>query len=238
MDYNNYTAKELNDMARTFSAIRSEVEANSSLFRISNDSDAQIRIEYISFATEYFFTVSNPSLKDNYVFYDLNYKPGSQTSNSSHSNKNTFSDNRLLSELKSWMNLVKNIHDVRQKIHPNSKNLKHYKEKLFESFSFMEDENDDKPLEPKKQKELSSFLNLLIENFESDPDIDDEIIKELKTLNKNIPALTQLQIKNQISWTFAKMMYKGVDVLNRITKVGTNAGIGHLLIEGIKNFTS
>jgi len=236
MDYNKYTARELNDMAKTFSSIRSEVEANSKFFRIAYDDEAEICIEYLSFTTEYHFTISNPKLDKNYVFYDLNYKPTNQTDNSIRNNQNTSSDNRLMSELKNWMNLVKNIHDVREKIHPNSKNINHYKEKLFESFSFMKDENDDNPLEPKKQIELSNFLNLLIENFEDDPDINDEIIEELKILNEYIPTLTQLQIKNQISWIFAKMMFGGIGILNRVTKVGTDAGIGYLLIEGIKNY--
>jgi hypothetical protein len=236
MDYTKYTARELDDMAKTFSSIRSEVEANSNLFRIDYDNDAEICIMYSSFSMEFHFTISNPTLDKNYVFYELNYKPRNQTDNSIYTNKNTSSDNRLMSELKNWMNLVKNIHEIREKIHPNSKNINHYKEKLFESFSFMEDENDDKPLEPKKQVELSNFLNLLIENFEDDPEIDDEIIEELKILNENIATLTQLQIKNQISWAFAKIMSKGVSVLNRVTNVGTDAGIGYLLIEGIKNY--
>lgn len=236
MDYNKYTARELNDMAKTFSSVRSEVEANSNLFRIAYDDEAEICIEYLSFTTEFHFTISNPALEKNYVFYDLNYNPSNHADNSTRSNKNTSSDGRLMSELKNWMNLVKNIQDLRKKIHPNSKNINHYKEKLFESFSFMKDENDDKPLEPKKQVELSNFLNLLIENFEDDPDIDDEIIQELKMLNENIPTLTQLQIKNQISWTFAKIMYKGIGVLNRVTNVGTEAGIGYLFIEGIKAY--
>ncbi|MFD0975434.1 hypothetical protein [Salinimicrobium gaetbulicola] len=236
MDYNKYTARELNDMAKTFSSIRSEVEANSNLFRIVYDDEAEIHIEYLSFTTEFYFKISNPRLEKNYVYYDLNYRPGDQANNSIRGTKNTSSDGRLMSELKNWMNLVKNIHDVKKRIHPSSKNLNHYKEKLFESFSFMEDENDDKPLEPQKQVELSNFLNLLIENFEDDPDIDDEIIQELKLLNENIPALTQLQIKNQISWTFAKIMFKGIDVLNKVTKVGTDAGIGFLFIEGIKTY--
>jgi len=236
MDYNKFTARELNDMAKIFSSIRSEVEANSNLFRIAYDDEAEISIEYLSFTTEFYFTISNPTLDKNYVFYDLNYKPYNQTDNSIRSTKNTSSDNRLMSELKNWMNLVKNIHDIRGKIHPNSKNINHYKEKLFESFSFMKDENDNKPLEPKKQVELYNFLNILIENFEDDPDIDDEIIQELKILNENIPTLTQLQIKNQISWTFAKIMSKGVGLLNRVTNVGTDAGIGYLLIEGIRTY--
>lgn len=54
----------------------------------------------------------------------------------------------------------------------------------------MKDENDDNPLEPKKQIELSNFLNLLIENFKDAPDINDDIIEELKDLSENIPALT------------------------------------------------
>ncbi|WP_299888101.1 hypothetical protein [uncultured Lacinutrix sp.] len=45
MDYNKYPAKELNDMARTFSSIRSEVESNSDLFRITYDDEAAIGIE-------------------------------------------------------------------------------------------------------------------------------------------------------------------------------------------------
>ena len=236
MDYNKYTARELNDMAKTFSSIRSEVNANSELFRIAYDDEAEICIEYLSFTSEFHFKVSEPKLDKNYVFYDLNYKPKSQTDNSICSSKNTSSDNRLMSELKSWMSLVKNIHDVRRKIHPNSENINHYKERLFESFSFMKDENDDKPLEPTKQIELSNFLNLLIENFEDDPDINNEVVEELQILRENISALTQLQIKNQISWIFAKLMYQGIGILNRVTKVGTDAGIGYLLIEGIKNY--
>ncbi|WP_299888098.1 hypothetical protein [uncultured Lacinutrix sp.] len=81
---------------------------------------------------------------------------------------------------------MKNIHSTRQKIHPTTKNINHYQEKLFESFSFMNDENDDKPLEPQKQEELSKFLVLLIENFENDEEVEDEIIGELKVLNENI----------------------------------------------------
>lgn len=236
MDYNKFTAHELNDMVKTFSSIRSEVEANSNLFRISYDDDAEICVEYLSFTTEFHFTISNPTLNKNYVYYGLNFRPSSHTDNSIRDYQNTSHDGRVLDQFKNWMNLVKNIHDVRKKIHPNSKNINHYKEKLFESFSFMEDENDDKPLEPKKQIELSSFLNLLIENFQDDPDIDDNIIEELETINKNIALLTQLQIKNQISWIFAKIMSKGIGVLNRVTNVGTDAGIGYLLIEGIKNY--
>lgn len=115
MDYNKYTARELNDMAKTFSSIRSEVEANSKFFRIAYDDEAEICIEYLSFTTEFHFTISNPKLDKNYVFYELNYKPKNQTDNSIHSSKNTSSDNRLMSELKNWMNLVKNIHEVRKK---------------------------------------------------------------------------------------------------------------------------
>lgn len=236
MDYNKYTALELNDMAKTFSSIRAEVASNSKLFRISYDDEAEICIEYLSFTTEFHFTISNPKFDKNYVYYYLNYRPSSHTDNSIRSNKNTSSDNLIMVELKNWMNLVKNIHEIRKKIHPNSNNINHYKEKFFESFSFMSDENDDNPLEPKKQIELLTFLNLLIETFEDDPEINEEIIEELKSLCQNIPALTQLQIKNQISWIFAKMMYQGIGIINRVTKVGTDVGIGYLLIEGIKNY--
>ncbi len=240
MDYNKFTARELNDMARTFASIRSEVESNSDLFRIQYDDEAEICIEYMNFKTEFFCTISNPKLDNGYVFYELNHKPQNDVSNLTNTGRYPSKDDRVLNQLKQWMNLVKNIHTVKQNIHPNSKNINHYQEQLFESFSFMKDENDDKPLKQKTQEELSKFLLVLIENFEQDEEIEDDIIEELKLLNENISQLTQLQIKNYITFTFAKIMYKGVGLLkrvtNRATNVGTDAGIGYILIEALKTY--
>ncbi|WP_179019834.1 hypothetical protein [Winogradskyella forsetii] len=236
MDYNKFNAKELNDMVRTFASLRAEVESNSDLFRIQYDDEAEICIEYMDFSTEYFFTISVPKLEGNYVWYELNFQPESNTSNLTTTVKQPSKDNRVLNQIKQWMGLVRNIHNVKQNIHPNSKNVNHYQEKIFESFGFLKDENDDKPLDPKRQEELSDFLNVLIQNFEKDDGIEEEIVNELKSLNESIPQLTQLQIKNYITFTFAKLMYSGVGALKRIIKVGTDAGIGQLFIEGLKTF--
>ena len=165
MDYNKYTENELKDMSRTFAAIRAEVEPNTDLFRISYDDEAQIRVEYMNFTVDKYYIISNPRVESGYVYYDTTQKPSNSNNNATTTTIHPSKDNRPLLYLKNWMSLVRNIYNLEQKIHPNSKNINHYQKNIFESFSFLKDENDDEPLNPIKQKELSIFLNLIIDNF-------------------------------------------------------------------------
>ena len=68
--------------------------------------------------------------------------------------------------------------------------------------------------------------------------LSDDYGKTWKNINSNISKLTQKQLKDRVSWAFAKIMYLSVDAINNISKVGKDAGIGYLLIEGLKSITS
>lgn len=236
MEYNNFTAFELNDMASTFAAIRNKVAENSDLFRIAHDINCEICIEYISPTTEFHFTICNPKLKNRKMMYELNYRPANQKSNSTINTIVDSTDAGLFRNLKAWMHLVRNIHEVKKKIHPSDAVLGHYKEQIFKYFSFLKEEEDDQPLSQVKQEQLSAFLIVIAQTVEDEEDIDNSIIKELKFLNENISTFTQAQIKNQISWIFAKIMFMGVGAINKVTRIGYEAGIAHLFIEGIKKY--
>ena len=68
------------------------------------------------------------------------------------------------------MNTIKAYSGIN--IHPNNNVLKAYQEKFYNSFEFLDDENDNQPLEPIKQAQLSEFLNLLVDELEIDDKVD------------------------------------------------------------------
>ena len=79
-------------------------------------------------------------------------------------------------------------------------------------------------------KTASKFIT----EAEADENFEEGILDGLKELNLNIHKLTKGQIKEKFTWALAKAKYKGIDVVNYITKVCRDAGLGHLFIEGLK----
>lgn len=232
MNLKNHPLKVVQDVTRIFQLIRNEVNDNSDIIRITYDDNFKIKIKDLDIGSNFFFMAENPKLQNHAVIYSVVQSPQSTSETKEHRYNASSSNDSLLNVFKNWLSIVKGYHASNP--HPNSKVFKHYQERIYETFKFLPDENDNEPLEPIKQKQLSEFVTHLISEFENGDDVGEEIINELSELNKQIPILTQGQIKNQISWTFARLMQKGYQAINRITKVSTDAGIGQLFIEGIK----
>jgi len=236
MDLSNLTQYPLvllTDMQSVFKEIRKEVEANSEHVRIIHDKDGKIVIVDLNFQSSYSFTIENPRLEKE-VFYTITLSPSNRAETKFNVIKQISTIRRIIQVFKGWLQTITTY--KRLNIHPANKVIRDYQQRYYNSFQFLDDDGDDKPLEPKNQKQLSHFLTFLITQFKDDNEIDDEIIEELRELNKCIPQLTQVQIKNTLSWIFAKMYYKGVDIINRVSSDGISAGIGYLMIEGIKKY--
>ena len=223
----------LTDIQNVFNALRKEVKANNEHIRITHDKDAKIVIEDLNFQSEFFFSIQKPRL-DKEVKYTLTYSPSNKATTKENIIQGVSTQKRIINIFNSWLQTVKTYKRIN--IHPANEVIREYQQQYYNSFKFLDDEGDDKPLEPKKQKQLSKFLELVITNLESDDEVDEVFIEELRELNKCIPQLTQGQIKSSLSWLFAKMYYKGIDIVNRVTNDGISAGLGYLLIEGIKKY--
>ena len=223
----------LTDIQNVFNALRKEVKANSEYVRIVHDKDAKMVIEDLNFQSEFFFSIEKPRL-DKEVKYTLTYSPSNKSTIKENVVQGIATQQRILSVFKNWLLTINTYKRIN--IHPANEVLKEYQRQFYNSFQFLDDEGDDKPLEPKKQKQLSQFLQSVITNFESDNEIDESLIEELRELNKCIPQLTQGQITGSLSSIFAKAYYKGIDIVNRVSNDGISAGLGYLLIEGIKKY--
>ena len=232
MSLKKYPLAFLRDIQRTFQQVRIEADKNENWVRIIYDKDFKLSISDIDFESDFFFTIQKPTITNSGISYTVSWKPQNASTNKEFSSNYNSKGDALLSIFVNWLKTVKAYSSIN--IHPNNNVLKAYQEKFYNSFEFLDDEYDNQPLEPTKQIQLSEFLNSLVEELESDNKIEQDIIEEIKFLNANISQLTQKQIKTSLSWCFAKMMYLGISVINNVTKVGKDAGIGYLLIEGVK----
>ncbi len=231
INFKDYPIGFLTNIQSTFESIRKQVELNNDKVRITFDDDFCLVMEDLDFKSKFKYTIKNPELKDNKVFYEISYSPKNSLVLAEH---HIVLDGypKIVDNFKNWLNLISSYKNIN--IHPHDKVLQFYQNKFFESFKFLDDDNSDEPLNHKQQVEITKFLNLVIKELENNEEQNENIISEIRYLNSSISQLTQKQIKTSLSWFFAKIMYLGIDSINRITKVGVDAGIGFLLIEGVK----
>ncbi|WP_166961294.1 hypothetical protein [Yeosuana marina] len=232
MNFKNYPYSYLNNIQSTFGIIRSQVNLNSDLVRITFDDDLCIVVEDIDYNSSFKYAIQNPVLKEGKVYYDITHTP--KNSNVISENKFTTESTgtRIKDNIKAWIHLVSIYQNIN--IHPYNNVLKHYQNEIFNSFKFIEDDNDDKPLEYNQQVKITNFLNAVVVELEDSDEDNDEIIQEIKYLNSNITQLTQKQIKNALSWCFAKIRYKGIDIINKVTRVGVDYGLTLLLEKALE----
>lgn len=222
---------------KLYAEIREVVKENSDLIRIEKDEDFAMIISKVDINSSFFFKIENPKLEKNKISYEITQKPSDSKSISIHHYNVEYNDtsntyNTVSFVFSRWLIYIKEYESIN--IHPNSKVFNSYKEEIFKSFHFLEDVNDDKPINLKTQKELKHFILLTIEAIKDEDDVDETVIVELKELNKDIAKLTQREFKNRFSWVIAKVIYNGVDIINYIAKKGSDAGFGYIFIEGVR----
>ncbi|GAA4282274.1 hypothetical protein [Gaetbulibacter aestuarii] len=222
----------LKDIERIFSYIRTEVANNNRLVRITHDENYKLIIEDLDIQSDFSFTIELPRLDKGLVIYQVEFKPQNTNVLNHYSGEFSSKGNQVLQVFKNWLNTLSEYQTVN--IHPSSKVLKDYQEQFYESFEFIDEETDASPLEFKIQRQLSEFLKLLIEEYKEDENVDEVLLNDICELNKLIPQLTQRQLKTQISWIFARLQIKGINAINRIIKVSTDAGIQYIFVEGLR----
>lgn len=234
MNYKNKPINLLTDIKKIYSHIRSEASKHKNLVRITFDDKLKVKLNDIDLDSNFYFEIYNPVYKNGYCYYLLSYSPQSATS--SLEIKVEFSSNgqTIQKKLEEWLTHIKYYSTL--SIHPTDDVLKEYKLRFQKVFAYLdEDLEDDKPLKSETRNQVSHLIDKVIENLEVEESENTDVIESLRELNKQLPQMTKRQVKESLSWNFAKLYYKGVDVVNWIAKQGASAGFGHLLIEGMKN---
>lgn len=224
------------DVQDLFSIMRNLVKENSEYVRLTYDENHKLEIEHNDFDTDYFFKISEPeySITVKQTYFNIDRKPASKIKTEPVTQRILFNKGKkdIETRFNMWLSLLKRFESISE--HPAINILKTYKDRVFNNFEFLEDENDNEPLNEDKQKEFSKLLGFIVLVLEQEVPNEEELINEFIELNKEIPKLTLSQIKERFAWVCAKMKYKGIDITNHIIKTARDAGIGHIFIEGIK----
>ncbi|WP_430467983.1 hypothetical protein [Winogradskyella ouciana] len=238
MNYADYPVVLLENVQNTFQKLRNKVKENDDILRIVKDENLELKIEYTRKGYDFKFSVANPNYSNNHVSFKVLHLP------SSNREKGLFnmpiissSKEEILNRFNHWLNILKKYENI--SIHPKDKVLRDYENRFFQVFSFLDDKSDDKALSFKNRTLLNIFIDKTIGFLVADDSIEDseeknEIIEELKELNKYLPQLTQGQIKKRIAVLYSRIYFQGVDIINWIVKEGKSVGFGQILIEGFK----
>jgi len=224
----------LRDIKKVYSNLRNEVNNNKEFVRIISDDNLKIVVKDIDLDSNFHFTIHNPTFVNGYSHYNIIFRPQNKNIPTETSTKLSSNGGTIEKAFSEWLNNIKFYYNL--SIHPTDDVLNEYKLRFLKVFSFLdEDVEDDKPLKSKTRKQISFLIDKVIDNLEVEKEENIDLIESLRELNKQLPQLTKRQVKESLSWTFAKIYYKGVDVVNWIAKQGASAGFGHLLIEGLKS---
>lgn len=216
----------------TYSQIRGIAEANDDIVIINQDYDGKIAIRDLDISSNFLFEIYNPRFDNNKIFYTIKFNPSNHTILKARILEIESDKQRIIPIFKTWLQSIRNFNAA--ELHPGNNVLKEYQKQIYDTYKFLPDENDNKPLNQINQEQISKVIKLLIEEFKDDDEVSNNFIEELKLLNRLIPQLTQAQIKNQLSHKIAYLRFLGINAINRIIKVCTDAGIQLLFYRGLQ----
>ncbi|WP_027137363.1 hypothetical protein [Gaetbulibacter saemankumensis] len=227
MNYKTESLAYLKDIQRVYNKVREVVESKKDYVYIDFDDEKKIVIKDLDFESDFHFIIHNPTFMNNKFMYKLTLKPYNAGPIETKTVSVASHNNGIFQTLTNWISLIEQYETL--ELHPNSKVFQHYEKEIFKSFTFIDDENDDLPLEREKQILLSEWIDEAIVILEEDEGDNTQIIEELKYLNANMPKLNQKQIKLKFGRTMAKVKFTSITLINKLAEISTSWGVGKLL---------
>lgn len=189
-------------------------EKVSTLFQISDSSDALLKFEDNHPYPKFYFEFKSFDAKNNKQYLILNFKPRSKNDPTGY--KVTTEVTQVEGFFKNWTSYLEGYNEIKIFDDPI---LKQYEDEIYSEFEVIDEDADDVSYDLKTQLWIDQYLDgvlLKLESYKKDEPIVEQLKEEVHQLKSNQTKLTKKKIAQSLARIYAKARKIGIPLLKEI----------------------